>query len=262
MPALKLSQARIARDAAREKVVAAEAKVQQLEEQIAAQQEAIAAAMVDLRRARFNRDREKRFESDVGGKSTRESSQTVKDLDFLVEKAEVGVRAEQKKLAALQAGRAEAESGVKLYRMDVEAKKIQEREAQKGVDECVVRAPYAGTPLRVHVSAGDVLGANPHQPAIEFAPNRPLLVRAEVEQEFVGRIHKGQAVTIADHVTGQECARGTVASIARWYAPRRSSSSQLMQLGNDVRTLECVIKIDSTAQELRIGQRVRVEFPQ
>ena len=116
-------------------------------------------------------------------------------------------------------------------------------------------------PLRILVNVGQALGANPRQPAIQFAPKRPLLVRAEVEQEFVGRVRKGQSVLIEDHITGQNCAKGKVVSLAQWYATRRSSTPEVLQVSNDARTLECIIHLDAITPDLRIGQRVRVQFP-
>ncbi|HEY7157199.1 MAG TPA: hypothetical protein VH575_24815, partial [Gemmataceae bacterium] len=194
-------------------------------------------------------------------KNFADSAET-KNAELLVQKAKAGVHGEEEKLAALEEGKPEAEASVQRAKLDIEYKELRRQEAQKAVDECVLRAPRDGTTLRILVSEGDALGANPRQPAVEFAADGPLLVRAEIEQEFVGRVHKNQLVIIQDHVTGQECARGRVMSIARWYAHRRSASPEMLAMGNDVRTLECIIKIESTSQEVRIGQRVRVQFPE
>jgi multidrug resistance efflux pump len=259
--ALKVQQARDALEVARQKLVAAQAAVQQLNLKIEAQREGIEVTRADLDRAKSNRDREKSFESKVERQGSEQSSQTVKDLDYLVKKAESGVRAEEKKLAALEAGRPEAEAAVKGARLEIDAKKAQVEEAENAVKECVLRAPTDGTPLRILVNVGQALGATPRQPAIQFAPKRPLLVRAEVEQEFVGRVRKGQPVLIEDHVTGQNCAKGKVVSLAQWYATRRSSTPEVLQVSNDARTLECIIHLDAITQDLRIGQRVRVQFP-
>ncbi len=254
---LKVRQATADRNAAQERLTLAQAKVNQLDQEIAAQQEAVEAAKIEVQRASLLRDKRKRFES----QGLEGDAEIVKDAELLVRKAERGVQAEQRKLDAFKAGREQAAGAVKLARQDIKAKEAQLEEAQNAVKECVVRAPCDGTPLRILVGVGQALGANPRQPAVEFAADRPLLVRAEVEQEFVGRIHKDQSVIIQDHVTGQECARGRVVSIARWYAHRRSASPEMLMMGNDVRTLECIIKIESTSQEVRIGQRVRVQFP-
>jgi multidrug resistance efflux pump len=241
---------------AKEQLAVAEAKAKQLEQQIAAQREVVAAAGIEEKRAHLLLDKLKRRNPEVVDRAE------INDSEFLIEKAEAGVRGEKKKLAALEAGKPEAEAGIQRAKLDIEYKELRRQEAQKAVDECVLRAPSDGIPLRILVSEGDTLGANPRQAAVEFAADRPLLVRAEIEQEFVGRVRKNQLVIIQDHVTGQECARGRVVSLARWYAHRRTASPEMLAMGNDVRTLECIITIESTSQEVRIGQRVRVQFPE
>ena len=50
-------------------------------------------------------------------------------------------------------------------------------------------------------------------------------------------------------------------SLALWYAPRRTINSEIGPMNSDTRTLECIIQIGSTSQTVRIGQRVRVQFP-
>jgi hypothetical protein len=48
-----------------------------------------------------------------------------------------------------------------------------------------------------------------------------------------------------------------VVEISDWFTHRRSILLVPMQL-NDVRTLECIIDLDQSGADLRIGQRVRV----
>jgi multidrug resistance efflux pump len=253
LAALKVQEATIALKAAQERVLAAQQKVKQYHWQIEAQKEAVKAAQADAELARFHRDKEKqRYKEDLT------NEEAVKDAERQVRKAEANVRAKEKELAALEA--VDPEIAVKMAQRDVEAKQVQLKEAQKGVDECVVRAPFAGTPLRILISVGETLGSNPRQPAIQFCPDQPLLVRAEVEQEFASRVHKDQLAIIEDHVSGQNLGQGRVMSLSRWFTHRRSILMDPLQF-NDVRTLECIIYLNSTTQELRIGQRVRVQFP-
>lgn len=257
IPLLKVQEAEDAVKVAQEQVAVAEAESATLDEQIAAQQVAIEAAKKDVDRARNLRDEKRKYKDEgLGGKTE------AVDAEIQFEKAQLGVRAEQQKLKALESGKRKAQGYAAVARANVKAKQALLEEAKNAVKECVVRAPCDGTPLRILIDVGQTLSSNPRQPAIQFAAQRPLLVRAEVEQEFVGKVRKEQSVLIQDHITGQDCARGRVVSIARWYALRRTASPEMLQMNNDVRTLECIIKIESTMQEVRIGQRVRVEFPQ
>lgn len=256
VPALKVRQAEAALKAAQKQLAVAETRVEEASKQIAAQQEAIDAAKIEVDRARVARDQQERLKRD-----DLTVTASLENAELLLKKAQVGVRAEQKKLELAQAVKRQAESLVPVARANIEGKQAQLDEARNAVEECVVRAPADGTPLRILVNVGQVLGSNPRQPAIQFAAQRPLLVRAEVEQEFVGHVRKDQAVVIEDHVTGQECARGKVVSLARWFAPRRTASPEMLSMNNDVRTLDCIITIGPAKQEIRIGQRVRVIFP-
>lgn len=260
VPQLKVREAKAAVEAAQEQLKAAQSAADALDKKIAAQKEAIEIAEIEVKRACALRDEKQRlYEKTIG------TEFEVVDAGFLVEKAQKAVRGERAKLAALEALKEKAEGAVAMAHADLKGKQALLAEAENAVNECVVRAPVDGTPLRILVNVGQVLGSNPRQPAIQFAAQEPLLVRAEVEQEFVGRVRKGQNVVIEDHVTGQVCARGKVASIADWYAPRRTASLQMLSMNSDDRTLECIIQIESTestSRKIRIGQRVRVRFPE
>jgi HlyD family secretion protein len=240
---------------AKKQQAVAEARVAEADTQIAAQQKAIDAANTKVKQAQLALKRQRRL--------NRDELNVVEELqnaELTVQLAEIGVKAEQMKLDAAKSAKRVAESLVGAARANVDARQVQLDEARKAVDECVVRSPEDGIPLRININVGETLGSNPRQPAIQFAAQRPLLVRAEVEQEFVDRLAENQNVVIEDNVTGKECARGKVANIARWYAPRRTASPETLMMSNDARTLECIIKIDSFSREIRIGQRVRVQF--
>lgn len=257
-PALKVRQAKAAVDAAQAQLKIAQSQADVLDKQIIAQQEVVETAKIEVKRASSLREKQMKFKGDgIGGKFE------ATDAEHLLEKAKMGVRVEQSKLAALKALKGKVDGGVAMAHADVNGKQALLAEAENAVNECVVRAPVDGTPLRILVRVGETLGSNPRQPAVQFKAERPLLVRAEVEQEFVGHVRKDQSVRIEDNVTGLECATGKVVSIARWYAPHRNSASpEMMAMNNEVRTLECIVQIESTSREIRIGQRVRVQFPE
>jgi hypothetical protein len=53
--------------------------------------------------------------------------------------------------------------------------------------------------------------------------------------------------------------KGKVVRLAPWIAQRRSLLDEPFQR-NDVRTLECMVSVDDSVEELKIGQRLRVVF--
>lgn len=256
VPLLKVRQAETALRGAQRELAIAEAQADKVQVEIAAQKIAIAAAKKNVDKANILRRKQKEYEE----KGVSGDKETLQVAEITVEQAELAVKGEEGKLAVAESGKRIAEEYVAAARIKIEAKQAQLDEAHNAVNECVVRAPVDGTPLRILVNVGETLGSNPHQPAVQFAADRPLLVRAEVEQEFATHVKENQHVVIEDHVTGKECGTGKVVSIARWYAPNRNNNPDMLQMNNDVRTLECIVHLESQSPQVRIGQRVRVRF--
>jgi multidrug resistance efflux pump len=151
----------------------------------------------------------------------------------------------------------EAAESAEIAKADVEAKKARRDQARKGLDECVIQAPSAGTVLRVLVSPGELLGGQPQQPAIVFAPAGPRWIRAEVTQEFAGLIAAGQTALIEDDSGVPGTWHGAVSRISDWYAPRRSLTPDAFHM-NETRVLECLIQVSLEQPSLTIGRRMRV----
>jgi hypothetical protein len=92
---------------------------------------------------------------------------------------------------------------------------------------------------------------------VQFCPQGPRLIRAEVEQEFAARVAVGQAVRAEDDAHSGAVWRGRVVRLSDWYTRRRSVLQEPLQR-NDVRTLECLIELEPGQPPLRIGHRLRV----
>jgi multidrug resistance efflux pump len=168
---------------------------------------------------------------------------------------EAALRGEQKKLDELRLN--DPRLAIRRAKADVAAKKAKLDQANLALSECDFKAPTDGTVLRVLVNPGEILGMPARQPAIWFCPQLPRIIRAEVEQEFAGRVAVGQDAAIQDDTSAAVTWRGKVIRIADWYTHRRSILQEPLQL-NDVRTLECIIALEPGQPPLRIGQRVRV----
>src|SRR5262249_11170158 len=148
------------------------------------------------------------------------------------------VTAEQAKLRGLEA--LEPATRIEQAEQEVAGKKAQLAKAEYGLRETKVKAPVTGKVLRVLVSVGETLGPNPRQPAIQPAPAGPRITRAEVEQEFAGRVAPNQVARIHDDSSSDLIWTGKVTRIGDWYTHRRSQLQEPLQF-NDVRTLECII---------------------
>jgi len=252
----KLDKARAvnALAAANEKLVQARTLVVQHKKKARAMVAAVNVAKADVEAARVQASKAKRyFTEKLGG-----SQEDVDVAGKLVEKAERGVEAREAELDVLLA--IDPQAAVRLAEMDVKDKERLIEAADVGIREHEVRAPCDGSLLRLGVSVGDVLGASPRLPIMEFCPAGPRIVRAEVEQEFASMVKVGQSAVLHDDATGGGSWKGKVLRIGDWFAKRRGQLFEPMEF-NDVLTLEVILAVEPNSdQPLRIGQRMRVQI--
>jgi multidrug resistance efflux pump len=250
----KLRAARYELQAAEEKLVQARKLVPQHEKSVESQKSAVAAARLNLAAMVSLRDRAKRlYDTNVGG-----SKEELDAANSKVEGANEEIRGAQALLDRSML--LDPKSAVRLAETDVAGKKEAVEAAQLLVDQCRIPAPCKGVILRRLVNVGEMLGPTRTRPAIEFCPSGDRIVRAEVEQEFAGRLRVGQKVHISDDITGAGDWNGEVSRISDWYTQRRAVLLEPMQY-NDVRTLEVIIRLKHDPKNaLRINQRVRVKL--
>jgi multidrug resistance efflux pump len=172
-----------------------------------------------------------------------------------VKQYEAMARAELSRLAELRL--TDPAEEVRQAELDVKALAVRLEQARHNLAECALKAPQAGTVLRILVGPGDILPRQTGQPALLFAPQGQRIVRAELDQEFVARVHADQPALIRDDSPSGLCWRGKVLRVADWYTQRRNLSYDAAQI-RDSRTAECLIALDASQPEPRLGQRVRV----
>jgi multidrug resistance efflux pump len=163
--------------------------------------------------------------------------------------------AERQKLRVLEAQDPRAD--VALAQAEAATMQARLRQAEQALEEHVLRAPVAGKVLRLFVTPGELVSLQPKQPVIQFSPDRPRIIRAEIEQVFSSRVTVGQETLVEDDGRSGHTWRGHVMRLADWYTQRRLVADEQLQL-KDVRTLECLIMLEPGQPPLRIGQRVRV----
>ncbi|MBY0587812.1 biotin/lipoyl-binding protein [bacterium] len=163
------------------------------------------------------------------------------------------LEAEQLKLRQLDL--VDSRETVQLAELALRLARAKRDQAEDYLDRHSIVAPADGLVLRVMLSAGQMTGPGPAP--IWFAPDRPRVIRCEIDQAFADRVVKGRVAQIVDdRAVGQQWT-GVVSRCGDWIAPRRSMLDEPFQR-NDVRTLECVITLDPGQAEVRIGQRMRV----
>jgi multidrug resistance efflux pump len=186
------------------------------------------------------------------------NAREVSAAESQVRDLEAQARAAWERLAEL--GLTDPDLPVREAKAEVAAAEARLQQAEYAVEQCEVRAPSAGIILRVQAAVGEVVGGPAGVAPFQFCPDRPLIVRAEVEQEFVPRLAVGQPAVVEDEAAAHGTVwPGRVVRIAGWYAARRNIPDRPAAF-KDVPTVECVIALDGPRPPLRIGQRVQVQI--
>lgn len=121
-----------------------------------------------------------------------------------------------------------------------------------------LRAPTDATVVTVAAQPG--ASVSPTSGALfTLLPDKPRIVRAELNESFVGAIKPGMAAEVVandDAENGHWSAR--VLRIGQVYGPATLENDP--QIRANARTVECVLAFDHPQPQLRIGQRVIVRF--
>lgn len=129
--------------------------------------------------------------------------------------------------------------------------------AEKKLQYYTLRAPVAGVVLRVLARQGQLWTTPSREPAVWFKPDRPWVVRCEIDQQFVNRVRPNMPCDIYDDRAEGLSWKGKVKSVSGWVGPRRLVTEDLTAW-RDVRMIECFVELDGSPDNVRIGQRVRV----
>ena len=247
---LQVAEGRVALEKAQRQLARAHKAPEQQHARLEQQRQVIAAAEQRLAAARCLLTRkQKLFElQQLGAEELTAARDEVKQL-------EAGERAERARLTELQLN--DPALDVQQAELDVRVTRVRLDQALHALDECSLKAPEAGTVLRILVGPGDIVPRQPNLPAIRFALRGQRLVRAEVDQEFAGAVKVGQPALVQDDAPSGLAWRGRVLRVADWYTQRRNTVHDPFEL-RDVRTVECLIALDAGQALPRLGQRVRV----
>ncbi len=245
---LLVQQARAAQQVAETQVALAEEAARLHTFRVAGQEALARAARNRVPAAREQMERKERlFDQGLIDKEEKAAArQEVKTLESLAEAEEKrveGLRGENPCLRVQQA-RAELARAEALL-----------AEARYALDQCVVKAPVAGSVLRLRCSAGEVI--SPQLAVIVFAPARPRIVRVEVEQELIHRVEVSQPAVVRDEMHPERSWNGRVVRMSDWYSDNPTIPRRMARF-TDIPTVQCEIALDPGHPPLRIGQRMTV----
>ncbi|MEO8809974.1 MAG: HlyD family efflux transporter periplasmic adaptor subunit [Rhodanobacter sp.] len=130
-------------------------------------------------------------------------------------------------------------------------------EARYELKQRSLLAPFDADVVNVTAQVGAIVSAS-SGPLFTLLPNKPRIVRAELNESFVGMVKPGMHAEVSANSGGS----GThwsahVLRIGRVYGPATLENDP--QVRANARTVECVLSFDQP-QDLRIGQRVTVRF--
>lgn len=155
----------------------------------------------------------------------------------------------QADLASLQARDKAAVATVQAAQARLDAARFQRSQYS-------VRAPLAGHVVRRLVQVGARVAPQDPQPLLELLPDRPMVVRAELNETYAGKVHPGmRAEVVLDSGQGKSYP-AHVLRLGLTYGPATLGPEQ--DQPDDARDLPCVLELD--APGLRVGQRVLVRF--
>lgn len=132
--------------------------------------------------------------------------------------------------------------------------------AQLQLDGTTLRAPVAGTVVARQVAVGQSVSASSGRPLFELLPDRPRIVRAQVDADDAGGIHPGMQAEVVRDSGGGPVYHAEVSWVGQVLQSGSFSRDPLARaLANEV---DCTLALTpGSAPPLRIGQRVLVKFP-
>jgi len=157
-------------------------------------------------------------------------------------------------VASLKAQRDAAKAAVDLAQQRV-------AQAQFEVEARSVHAPAAGTVVQRDAQVGQNVSAQSSAPLFEILPDRPRIVRAEVDADDADKIRAGMDAQVVRE-TGQGPAyTAKVLRVGEVLGPASLSDDPLARAAS--REVDCVLRLEPALgqPELRIGERVLVRFP-
>ncbi|MEN5145777.1 HlyD family secretion protein [Brevundimonas diminuta] len=160
-------------------------------------------------------------------------------------------------LAEAQQSLADVQSEVDAAAAEIAVADQRLTQARNRLHRAQLIAPADGVALRVAASSGQRLSAG--APVLTLLPDRPLIVRAEINESFIGRVRPGMkaTVTIDPAPSGAKplpAARLTYLSPAYTHARQDDDVER-----GPSRVVEGLLEFDARP-DVRVGQTVRVRF--
>jgi macrolide-specific efflux system membrane fusion protein len=152
-------------------------------------------------------------------------------------------------LAVLKAEIGAAEAAVALARQHLSA-------AQAELEAQSITAPVAGRIVRRSVHVGDAISAQAASELFQLLPERPRIVRAELNEAYVDLVTPGMLAEVVRDSDQGPPVIARVLRVGEVFGPSRLTDDPVERAG--AHDVECVLQLEDSP--FRIGQRVLVRF--
>lgn len=149
------------------------------------------------------------------------------------------------------------EAQLEAQKASVQLARAQLAQANYQLELYIVRAPTDGKIVRRYANPGSGASTLQVTPMFQLQPDAQRIVRAEVAEQSIGAVRRGQKVEIVPEADQSQSFDGTVMRIADVMGARRLRSDDPSQRA-DERVVEVVV--DATEAPVLVGQRVFVKF--
>lgn len=188
------------------------------------------------------------------GDGTASSPEEVARRRYLVEERAAALGESKALLSRAEAGSWSEDIRIAEAERDAAAARV--RAAQVALDLRTVRAPVAGTVLRVELRPGEHVVAG-GTPSIVLGSLDKLLVRVDIDENEAWRVQRGARATASLRGNSSRRADLTFVRIEPYVVPKRSLTG-LSAERVDTRVLQVIYSLDAKALEAFPGQQVDV----
>jgi len=136
-----------------------------------------------------------------------------------------------------------------------ESAKQKVRQAEYEIAVRTVRASVAGTVVARNLRVGDAVAPSVAD-LMEILPAAPKIVRAELNESFVGKVATGMSAEVRSEANPDKTYPARVTRIGEVFGP--SKLIENAQESTDARDVECILELGEAS--LRVGERVQVRI--
>ena len=127
-----------------------------------------------------------------------------------------------------------------------EAAEAQVLEKEAALDKTILRAPLAGTVLRVFKEPGEAYSVFEPSPVLSMGDTSTMRVRVEVDERDVARVREGQKAYVSADAFGDKRFAGVVTSLEQSMTPKRIRTGSPSE-PIDRSVLEVLLTLESSA---------------